>query len=779
MNNSELLSIEFVKDVCVQNTQHRLLLEANKGSDPKIYHYRVDLEPRFEKFSINNMFVSSCKDPRLVDRSVKRKSKYHLVRILFPLVDNINWRAYEVANASVSELFDFMSFESVGNKNGIQYFNGSCSKENVGSIVNSWQSFMPEICYTESPDPMIEIAKSNDLFFVDIYPQPPIHWKTTDCYDLTTSPLIKLASLFAKITPPALGFCQIMFKHVKNDWAGNMKQLLEGESILGRRSPFGRSTKEQIKGFASKPLFAVRVRFGGNCPEPWFQPAIKMFVSNYKCCGKAFLFRTSDEFRKVLSQKQISTTLIERSTVTSGFLATSSEITTFVHLPDRNIINHNNIVSDYIKGFPVPEKLRSKGLPLGIAAYKGESPVVHIPISAGNKSTYMIGSTTYGKSNSMISQMLYLISQGFGVLFIDFHGQTAQELLDHIQEPFIERCINLDISDENYALCMNPCDIDNEEDWGKLTGDYLESLKGIFLSGWGPRMEHILGKVIYGLIVTKRNLSYIPVILSETPEGEMIRAEIINKAKNLEVQRFFKCEFQTYNKSAFLPIINKFSNFFLDERVRRLYSVRENRIYPKKIMDESMCVIADLSIGKIDPGTASFTAGMLISQFQKAAFKRSKIPPEDRQPFYIFIDEFQRLSNFAVIESIINECRTCGLFITISHQETGQLPDDTLLALRSVANTMVFNINIDDARRMTKQFDDKVSISDIIGLGVGEVYARVCNNVVKFKTFPPLERRQSNASKIIQQSRDKYYIPVADFDKESNSIKGKRQYELF
>jgi hypothetical protein len=92
---------------------------------------------------------------------------------------------------------------------------------------------------------------------------------------------------------------------------------------------------------------------------------------------------------------------------------------------------------------------------------------------------------------------------------------------------------------------------------------------------------------------------------------------------------------------------------------------------------------------------------------------------------------------------------------------------------------MVFNINIDDARRMTKQFDDKVSISDIIGLGVGEVYARVCNNVVKFKTFPPLERRQSNASKIIQQSRDKYYIPVADFDKESNSIKGKRQYELF
>ena len=169
MNTTNKLSMEFAENVCVQNTYHGHLLEANKGSNPNIYKHRVALEPNFRKYNVSNMFFASRKRPSLINRALKHKNKVQLARIFFPLKDKMYWHHYEEAICSLSGLSDFVSFEIVGNENGTKFFIGSLNKDIIGTIVGCWRSFLPDISYEYSNDPVAEISNSKALFFMKLF----------------------------------------------------------------------------------------------------------------------------------------------------------------------------------------------------------------------------------------------------------------------------------------------------------------------------------------------------------------------------------------------------------------------------------------------------------------------------------------------------------------------------------------------------------------------------------------------------------------------------------
>ena len=145
-----------------------------------------------------------------------------------------------------------------------------------------------------------------------------------------------------------------------------------------------------------------------------------MFAGVFKCGGNDFLIRTKDDFEKVISKKQIDQMFIGRYSHTTGMLLASSELAAFVHLPDASIEEHPEIRCDYVKGFPAPEILKSDGLPLGINTFHGMTSTIHIPNSVKNYNLYMIGTSTFGKSTSLIHQILYRAMQGYGIALLDF-----------------------------------------------------------------------------------------------------------------------------------------------------------------------------------------------------------------------------------------------------------------------------------------------------------------------------------------------------------------------
>ena len=166
----------------------------------------------------------------------------------------------------------------------------------------------------------------------------------------------------------------------------------------------------------------------------------------------------------------------------------------------------------------------------------------------------------------------------------------------------------------------------------------------------------------------------------------------------------------------------------------------------------------------------------MLAQLQKAAFHRK----EGAKPFYIFADECYRFEGaLGIYESFLNETRKLGVFLNLCHQSTGQVSDEVLKSFLSASNIFTFGINIEDAKRLSRALDNRVRPEELVGLGVGEVVARIDNAIVKFKTFPPSGLKVSDEVRelVITRSREKYYTKLSEIKEEPQ--KRQRTYDSF
>ena len=136
-----------------------------------------------------------------------------------------------------------------------------------------------------------------------------------------------------------------------------------------------------------------------------------------------------------------------------------------------------------------------------------------------------------------------------------------------------------------------------------------------------------------------------------------------------------------------------------------------------------------------------------------------------RRPFHIYCDEAHRFLTDAV-EDLIAETRKFNVSLTLAHQFMSQFNTRQGDALSSVGSTIIFNVDTKDARHLVKDLQDKVELSDLITLDVGQAIARIGNHVVRVKTHHPLNVPQKHcADLIIKQSHERYYRPTAEVQK--------------
>lgn len=177
-------------------------------------------------------------------------------------------------------------------------------------------------------------------------------------------------------------------------------------------------------------------------------------------------------------------------------------------------------------------------------------------------------------------------------------------------------------------------------------------------------------------------------------------------------------------------------------------------------MDEGKILIVALP-SNVD--SSKLIGGFLISLFQKCALARTACHDCVIVPFFLFVDEFHRFSSGRIIESIINETVKAGLHLCVANQETGQLSDELLMAVLSMPNIMVFNINFLDAKRLAPVFCGKVSVEEIVGLGLGECFAKIGGEIIDFTCFAPRQDGSEEVrTQIIEESRQKYYTPICE-----------------
>ena len=223
--------------------------------------------------------------------------------------------------------------------------------------------------------------------------------------------------------------------------------------------------------------------------------------------------------------------------------------------------------------------------------------------------------------------------------------------------------------------------------------------------------------------------------------------------------RFWHEEYPSYTKmqraEAAAPILNKAGQFTASPHLRLILGQIAPRLDLAFTMNSRRILIANLAKGTIGEQAANLLGSLLVSHMQLVAMERGALPPEQRVPFFVHVDEFQTFSSEA-FASLLSEARKFATHFCLANQYTDQLSSAVRAAVLGNAGTLVvFRVGSRDAELLAPEFRpmdagglaDQEPFTAWLRRGIGR--DRICAE-------PKLYRSLGTADLIREQSRQRF-----------------------
>ncbi len=319
----------------------------------------------------------------------------------------------------------------------------------------------------------------------------------------------------------------------------------------------------------------------------------------------------------------------------------------------------------------------------------------------------LIGQTGSGKSRTLESWAMQQIEAGHGVAVIDPHGDIYQNLVFRLsllaqrQSGLAQRIVLINPSDSRWTVGFNP----------------LEPIRGIALERLAWFLTDVILKIWKvdptTLARTSRLLTYSFLCLAE--RGLTLvdlprflcdttwRSDLVARTCYREVRDYFRYEFPTTPSAAHqwvTPVLNKIGPLIYDPDVRLMLATRST-INFRRILDEKLVVLVNLSKGILGEGNSALLGAFIVAHLQQAALSRAD--SHKREPFFLYLDEFQNYTTDN-IKDILTESRKYGLSLILAHQYLEQIPVDLRGAVLNTVGTLVcFRLGYQDGSTLARE----------------------------------------------------------------------------
>lgn len=385
----------------------------------------------------------------------------------------------------------------------------------------------------------------------------------------------------------------------------------------------------------------------------------------------------------------------------------------------------------------------------------GDSPC-GIDMASRRQHVYVIGQTGTGKSTFLRNLIMQDIHAGRGVALIDPHGDLAAEVLEQIPASRTGDVVYFDPNaPDPLAINLFRASSDN---WPLVTSGIISAFKKIWGNFWGARMEYVLYATVAALCQCD-NTSLLGV--SRMLYDDAYRAWAVRQVKDPMIRAFWENEFARYDRNfrqeVVGPIQNKVGQIFFAPALRNVLGQVGTRINFRFMMDKKRIFIANLSKGLLGEVHSSLLGSLLVTGFELAALSRADVPPEQREDFFLYADEFHHYATDS-FAGILSEARKYRLCLTIAHQYLGQLEDGIRDAVFGNVGTFVaFRVSEADASILDRQFGGGITRSHFTSLENFEMCVRPLNKQPFLaQSLPPLDTRLRRRKIILRHSRKKY-----------------------
>ncbi len=386
------------------------------------------------------------------------------------------------------------------------------------------------------------------------------------------------------------------------------------------------------------------------------------------------------------------------------------------------------------------------------------------------KHIYILGKTGMGKTTLMENMILQDIYNGFGVCYIDPHGDSTEYILKRIPKHRQNDVVIIDPGDTDYPVGFNILQPEFNTKNYLIASGLMAVFQKIWQGMWSSRMEYILNNTLLALLEIK-NATLLDVIKMLT--DDKFRNKIVENLKDPLTKNFWQKEFATFNakykQEAISPILNKVGQFLAVSPIRNILGQAKSTINLRKIIDEKKILLVNVSKGKLGEDNSNLFGSLLITRLQLSAMSRITQEEESRTDFYLYIDEFQNFTtdSFAVI---LSEARKYRLSLILAHQYLAQLNESGNGKLKNaifgnVGTIITFRLGSIDSEIVSKEFSNKFDIQTFLNLKQGQIAVKTIDNkkiIPEFLAFtlPPIfEKLTTNKQFIIDLSRIKYTKP--------------------
>ncbi len=539
-----------------------------------------------------------------------------------------------------------------------------------------------------------------------------------------------------------------------------------------RHSPFEQEIIKSLEEKTSKGGFEVNVRVVTSADQ---EHVAKMHLYNIvKAFGQYMGPESNINFRWIkyaFWKKFFLRNFIYRIFDDRRKLIFNSEEMNSLYHPPLSITETPNIEWLKARGAPPPSNLPKEGIIIGESVYRGRKQLVRILTEDRRRHMYVVGMTGVGKSTAMINMILQDIREGRGCCYIDPHGQDLHTVLANIPPERADDVILFEPGDVDRPIGLNMLEAQTEDQKDFVAQEMIAIFYRLVTdpSMIGPMFEHYMRNAMLTLMADPQNpntIVEIPRILTDKDFQNML----LRKVTDPIIRNFWEKELpQTsgQTKGEMLPyLVSKIGRFIENNMIRNIIGQTHSGVDFREVMDKKKILLVNLSKGQIGEMNSNLLGLIVVTKLQMAALSRVNLPEEERNDFYLYIDEFQNFITDS-IATILSEARKYRLDLILAHQYIAQLTPkqgDTKVRdsiFGNVGTMLVFRVGVDDSELIAKQMAPVFNQYDVMNIEKYTAYIRLLiHNAAarpfNLKMFPYQKGNLNRAQAIQQLSRLKY-----------------------
>ena len=331
--------------------------------------------------------------------------------------------------------------------------------------------------------------------------------------------------------------------------------------------------------------------------------------------------------------------------------------------------------------------------------------------------TYVVGLTGRGKSKFLQNCIVQDALAGRGCAVVDPHGDLAKDVLGSLiahnffsnPEAF-DRLLYVAPRRRDYII---PFNVLARPDSDTETYEIGQRVIAAFMRTWArtlsepPRFQQIMRAALATLIETNETLCSLHRLLCDDQFRSDHLQNIPDPKVAADCQNFFLNEFENWGRERPMMMgstTNKISALTDNPSTFFMLGQKENRLDIRRIMDRKQVLLIDL--GDCDEETKRLFGTLIVTGFEQAALSRARAPLKSRQPYYLYVDEFQDFACHPgaaqTFSQMLSQVRKFGLYMILANQSIAQLSPGLQTALGNAQTIVSFRISRADAEALAR-----------------------------------------------------------------------------